>query len=122
MTTTSLAKDLPTVTAAMASSSRSDARTVVDLLFVTGQFDDAAFGRKVAAQDGDAAARFQCLVERANHFLSGRFARIGSFLGEGAAGNGDGGAIDACPPTGGARLRGCPPAVSTSAARKRPPE
>ena len=60
---------------------------------MAGQLDHAAFRREVAAQDGDAAARLERLVQGADHFLPGRFDRIGRFLGESAAGDGHGGAI-----------------------------
>src|ERR1019366_2949898 len=61
--------------------------------FVAGELDDAAIRRERSAQNGHASARLEGLRERAHDFLSGGFARIGGFFGEGAAGAGERGAI-----------------------------
>jgi len=67
---------------------------LVDFLIVPGEFDDAAFGGEIAAQDGDGAARFEGFAEVLDDLLAGGFDGFGGLFGEGASGDGEGRAID----------------------------
>ncbi len=57
---------------------------------VAGELDDAALGRDVAAQDGEAAGGLERIGERPHDALAGRLGCLGGVLADGAPGDGHG--------------------------------
>ena len=63
-------------------------RAVVDLLVVSRQFDDAAFGRQAPRRMAMPPRGLSAWFERPDHFLPGGFLRLRGLFGERPAGDG----------------------------------